>query len=527
MLSKIYGSGIHGTDGFLVRCETDVENGFPQITFIGYLSAAVREAEDRVYTAIRNSGFIPEPKHVTINLSPADVRKDGCGYDLPIAVSLLKSYGIISGFFTENSLFAGELSLSGEILPVRGVISMVSAAKEAGLQYCFLPSKNVREGSVIDGIACIGADTLSDLIKILNREIPLPEPAVYQEKPEDLDYDTDFSDICGQEMLKRATCLAVGGRHNILYIGPAGTGKSMIASRIPTIMPRMTMEERLELSKLYSVCGMLTEEEPLIRRRPFRSPHHTISPQALSGGGMHPKPGEISLSTNGVLFLDELPEFKSDSLEILRQPLENKKILISRVSGSLEFPANFELVCAMNPCKCGFWPDRRKCTCNEIQVHSYISRISKPLLDRIDICVETAPIGYDELNIRGSGEKSSDIREKVEKVRAIQENRFRSYGIRFNSEMDGKLIEQFCVLSEEDNLFLKRIYESRSLSARALHKILKTARTAADFDGNENISHENLCEAIGYRSLEDKYWGGGNKIFDCAGGKMIAESRLF
>ena len=525
MLTKIYGAGILGTEGFLVRCESDVENGFPQIICIGYLSGAVKEAQDRVYTAIRNTGIYLEPKHVTVNLSPADIRKDGCGYDLPIAVSLLHSYGHIPDTFLEDSLFAGELSLSGDILPVRGIISMVAAAKEAGLKRCFLPVKNLREGSVINGIFCYGASSLKELTGLLNGEIPLPEPSYYSESPEDLEYETDFSDICGQNLLKRATMLAVGGRHNILYIGPAGTGKSMIASRIPTIMPDMTMEERLEITKIYSVSGLLSTEEPLVRRRPFRSPHHTISAQALAGGGTRPKPGEISLANNGVLFLDELPEFRRESLEVLRQPLEEKKVLISRVYGNFVFPANFALVCAMNPCKCGFWPDRNRCSCNELQVKSYIGRISKPLLDRIDICAETCLPRYDELSSGGHGEKSRDIRRSVERVRKIQEKRLKPYGIRFNSEMDPRQICKFCTLSPEDDVFLKKIYESRSLSARALNKIMKVARTAADFEENENISHENLCEAIGYRSLEDKYWGNAGTS-SVKGGKKIGRAHV-
>jgi len=527
MLSKIYGAGILGTEGFPVRCEADVENGFPQVTFIGYLSEAVKEAHHRVYTAIRNSGIYLEPKHVTINLSPADIRKDGCAYDLPIAVSLLRSYGCIPDPFLTDSLFAGELSLSGDILPVRGVISMVSAAKENNLKRCFLPQENLREGSVITGVDCYGAKNLTELISLLNGSHPLPEPAVYRENPEDLEYETDFSDVSGQKMIKRATLLAVGGRHNILYIGPAGTGKSMIASRIPTIMPKMTMEERLEISKIYSVCGLLSPEEPLVKRRPFRSPHHTISSQALVGGGVRPKPGEISLSSNGVLFLDELPEFRSDTLEVLRQPLEEKKVLISRIYGAFEFPANFSLVCAMNPCRCGFWPDRKKCNCNETQVKAYIGKISRPLLDRIDICTETSLPGYEDLSRRNGGEKSSELRKMVEKVRIIQEERLSPYGLRFNSEMNGNLIQKFCSLSEEDNEFLKKIFEKGSFSARSLNKILKVARTAADFDGKENIGHDNLSEAIGYRAMENKYWGKNQDFSEKGRGEILAESRIY
>jgi len=507
MLSKTYGAGVLGTDGFLVCCEAAVENGFPQTNFIGFLTGAARETGERVRTAIQNSGIYLEPKHVTINFSPADIRKEGCAYDVPAAVSLLSSYGLIPEDLLSGSLFAGELSLGGEILPVRGVISMVSAARDAGLKRCFLPLQNLREGSVISGIDCYGAETLPDLIRMLRGEEPLPSPAVYTESPEDLEYAVDFADISGQELVKRATLIAVSGRHNMLLIGPAGTGKSMVAERIPTIMPSMTQAERLELSRVYSISGLLPPDEPLLRLRPFRSPHHTISPQALTGGGVQPKPGEISLATNGVLFLDELPEFRTEALEVLRQPLEERVVHISRVRGSFTFPADFQLVCAMNPCRCGFWPDRSRCTCSELQVKSYIGRVSKPLLDRIDLCAETLPVGFDDLRTKGSGTESRVFKETVERVRAVQTERFRGTDVRFNSGMGIALIEEHCRLSPEDERFLRAFYEQSSISARGLHKILKVARTAADIEGSAGIRREHLAEAIAFRSLESKYWG--------------------
>ena len=509
MLKKVWGAGVRGTEGFLVCCEADVENGFPQFTFIGSLTGTVRESGDRVRTAISNTGIYLDPKHVIINLSPADIRKEGNGYDLPVAAALLASYGVIPGTLLEDSLFAGELSLGGEILPVNGVLSMVAAAKEAGLKRCFLPMENLREGAVIRGISCHGARNLGELTDFLTGARPLPPPADWQESPEDLEYPLDFADICGQELVRRATLLAVGGRHNILYIGPAGTGKSMIAERIPTIMPAMTMEERLEISRIYSISGLLSAEEPLMRRRPFRHPHHTITPQALTGGGVVPKPGEISLADHGVLFLDELPEFRSMTLEILRQPMEDKTVRISRLHGAYVFPANFQLVCAMNPCRCGFWPDRTRCSCTDAQVRAYIGRISRPLLDRIDLCAETAAVDYESLSRRNTERISPKLREEVERVREIQAERFRDSGIRFNSEMRGSDVETFCALTKEDDRFLSELYKRNSMSARGLHRILKVARTAADFAGSEEIRHEDLCEAIAFRSLEDKYWGGG------------------
>ena len=525
MLTKTYGAGVLGTDGFLVCCEAAVENGFPQTNFIGFLTGAARETGERVRTAIQNSGIYLEPKHVTINLSPADIRKEGCAYDVPTAVSLLASYGLLPKDLISGSLFAGELSLGGEILPVRGVISMVSAARDAGLSRCFLPKENLREGSVISGIECYGAESLTALIRMLRGEDPLPRPAVYTETAEDLQYAVDFADISGQELVKRATLIAVCGRHNMLLIGPAGTGKSMIAERIPTIMPSMTQEERLELSRVYSISGLLPPDEPLLRLRPFRSPHHTISPQALTGGGVQPKPGEISLATNGVLFLDELPEFRTEALEVLRQPLEERVVHISRVRGSFTFPADFQLVCAMNPCRCGFWPDRSRCTCSELQVKSYIGRVSKPLLDRIDLCAETTLVAFDDLRARGGGMESRRMKETVERVRAVQEQRFRGTEVRFNSGMGIALIEEHCRLCPEDERFLRAFYEQRSLSARGLHKILKVARTAADIEGSGQIRREHLAEAIAFRSLESKYWGSGPAVLSKEKGVKIRGRR--
>ena len=506
MLFRTFGAGLCGTEGFPVCCEADVENGFPQINFIGSLSQSVRESSDRVRTAIANTGLRLEPRHVTISLSPGDVRKEGCAYDLPVAAALLGAYGYLPDTLTENALLVGELSLGGEILPVNGVIAMVSAARDAGLTRCFLPSGNLREGSVVKGIDCYGVPTLQELLDLLTGRHPLPEPAYYEDPPEELFSSPGFSDICGQELAKRATLLAAGGRHNILYIGPAGTGKTMLASRLPSILPGMTTEERLELTRVYSISGLLDPEEPFIRRRPFRSPHHTITPQALSGGGRIPVPGEVSLAHHGVLFLDELPEFKAGSLEILRQPLEEKKIHLSRVSGSVTFPASFQLVCAMNPCRCGFWPDRERCRCTELQVRSYISRISKPLLDRIDLCVETVPVTFRDLSRRPDKDSCLYLSQEVERVRRIQAERFRGSRIHFNSEMDVSQIEAFCPLPVKEKQFLETVYENSGMSARALHKILRVARTAADLAGVKDIRHEDLCEAIAYRSLENKYW---------------------
>lgn len=515
LLSKIASAGLIGTEGYIVHCETDVSDGLPGMNMIGQLSPEVREAQDRVRTAIRNMDIDLESAKITINLSPADIRKTGCGYDLAIAISILCSYGYIEGPISERlikeSVFIGELSLGGQLLSVHGVLSLASAARDAGYKKIFVPKDNAIEGGAIEGIECYGIKSLYQMMEILNEDMELPECTKYHEPLINEFDEKDFSDICGQELVKRATIVAVGGRHNILYIGPAGTGKSMIASRIPGIMPKMTREEQLGVSKIYSISGLLPFDEPLLRNRPFRSPHHTISAQAISGGGTIPRPGEISLASSGVLFLDELAEFKSSTVETLRQPMEDKKVLVSRVHSSIEYPADFVLVAATNPCKCGFYPDRTKCNCNEIQVKSYLGKISKPILDRIDICIEMGNPKYEELKKTGEGKKNSEIREEVERVRQIQYERLHKYGFLFNAEMPNNLIKEFCRLSKADDEFLHDVYMKKGLSARGLNKILKVARTIADFDNNKEISKTNLYEAINYRSIEDKYWQGGDK----------------
>ena len=512
MLKKIYAAGLIGTKGVLVRCEADVEQGFPTITFIGSLAASVREAADRVRTALGNSGFRLEPRRVTLNLSPAELRKEGCAYDVPIAVALLAAYGQLPEQLLTDTLFAGELSLSGEILPVRGVLSMVRCAEAAGLKRCFLPLENLREGSVIGGIDCYGVSTLSELVELLRGKKDLPAPAVYAESSLSSEDTPDFSDLAGQELVKRATLLAAGGRHNILYIGPAGTGKSMIAARLPHILPAMSREERLSVSESYSISGLLPSDKPLMTKRPYRSPHHTVTGLALSGGGQKPRPGEISLAHEGVLFLDELPEYHAATLEILRQPLEEHLVHISRVSGNFTFPANFQLVCAMNPCKCGFWPDRNRCRCTEAQVRTYLSHISKPLLDRIDLCAETESVPFSALQRKERPKENPAMQRAVERVRNIQERRFQGSGIHFNAEMTPAQIEAHCSLCREDSEFLEALYNSGAMSARALHKLLKVARTAADFDGAPEIQRSHLAEALAYRSPEEKYWGSISKL---------------
>ncbi|MDO4789134.1 MAG: YifB family Mg chelatase-like AAA ATPase [Johnsonella sp.] len=508
MLSNVYCAGLSGLEGFIVCCETDAGKGLPQISLIGYLAPEVREAADRVRTAIKNSGFCLAPKKVIINLSPADIRKEGCVYDLPIAVSILASYGMIDSEELKKSLFVGELALSGRLLPIRGSLSIAAAAKEAGFERIYLPAQNVMEAAAIEGIECYGIEDLRSLSDMLCKKIPHIRHTLYREEEGKKAFRKDFADIGSQLIPKRATMIAVGGRHHILYIGPAGTGKSMMAARIPGIMPGMSREERLEVSKIYSVCGFLDARAPIMRERPFRNPHHTISSQALSGGGGRPKPGEISLAHKGVLFLDELAEFKKDTLEVLRQPMEEGEVRIARVNRACTFPTDFMLVAATNPCKCGFYPDRSRCRCDIKSIRNYLGKISKPLLDRVDICTETRMLGYRQMKESKKGEGSEEMKKRVEEVRKIQQKRFQDCGILFNAQMDKGMIEKFCTLSKENEDFLAEIYEKKGMSMRSLHKVLKVARTIADFEGSGEIEHAHLCEAISYRGFEERYLGG-------------------
>ncbi|MCI8517036.1 MAG: YifB family Mg chelatase-like AAA ATPase [Hungatella sp.] len=507
MFCKVNSIGLRGMDGYSVSVEVDIGEGLPGMTMVGALSSEVREAQDRVRTALKNSGYHFRPQKVTVNLSPADIRKGGTGFDFPIAVGMLGAYGALDMTALGDAVLFGELGLSGELKPIRGILSLVSKAREEGRRRCFLPKDNAAEGSAIGGIQIIGVESLRQMTEFLqDPDRILESEDETEEDREQEGYSVDYAQVQGQFLMKRATEVAVAGYHNLLYIGPAGTGKTMIAERIPTIMPSCTPGECLEISKVYSICGLLPKQGKLLRRRPFRSPHHSITGTALTGGGRNPIPGEMSLASGGVLFLDEFPEFSKQGIEMMRQPLESRKVVLSRVSGRYEFPADFMLVAAMNPCRCGYYPDRSRCHCTQQQVQSYLGKISKPILDRIDICVEAAPISFDELKGMVPQESSARIRERVERARGVQRERFLGSGLTFNSEMKGDEIQRYCGLEKEDQQFFREVYRNMNLSARAYGRILKVARTIADLDGKEQISHQHLCEAISYRSLEEKYW---------------------
>ncbi len=512
MFSRIFSAGTSGIDGQIISVEVDSHDGLPGIVMVGYLSSEVREAQERVRTALRNSGFRMPPKKTVINLSPASIRKAGTSYDLAIALAVLAALGEVDLETYQNCLFVGELGLDGTIKPIRGILPIVLSAKEKGFQKCFLPRENIREGQAAGGVQISAPLSLGQCVEWIRHpekeeQIPVCSAELFTELSADERENKDFSEISGQMILRRSAEIAAAGRHNLLMIGEAGAGKTMVAQRIPTILPPMTEKERMEVSKIYSVCGLLPKGQTLMGKRPFRSPHHTISPQALAGGGVNPRPGELSLASEGILFLDEFPEFSSKAIEILRQPLEEKTVTISRLHGTYVFPANVLLVAAMNPCPCGFYPDRNRCRCTNGQIQHYLGKISKPILDRFDIAAEAAPVSYQELRSSEVNESSRQIRSRVEAAAERQKYRFQNTAICYNSEMSGKEIETYCTISEKEEKFLETVYRKKHLSARAVHKILKVARTIADLDEREQISHSDLCEAIGYRSLETKYWG--------------------
>lgn len=517
MFSKAYCAAIIGIDAVIVQVEADVSNGLPSFDLVGFLASEVKEAKERVRVAIKNSRFVLPPKKVTINLSPADIRKEGTAFDLPIAVSILTAFGFIPEECLHNKIFIGELSLDGRLNPINGVLPMVYAASLRGIKECFVPQKNAKEAAAIKGIKVYGVKTLVQAIDyILGKEKPIEEyfnlDMIYEKAEADRGK-LDFSDIVGQVTAKRAIEVAVAGQHNILMIGSPGAGKTMLAKRIPDIMPEMTFEESIEVSRIYSVAGELSESQSLIVKRPFRSPHHTITRIALAGGGRVSKPGEISLATHGVLFLDELPEFARDVIEILRQPLEERTITISRMQGRHTFPAGFMMVAAMNPCMCGYYPDRNRCSCNNQQIKRYLSRISRPIIDRIDICTEVPAVEYKNLIVNEESnnnikiESTKQIRERISIARDIQQERYKGMGIYFNSQLEAVDIKHYCGLGLKEKKLLAKAFDKFNLSARGYHRVLKTARTIADLDGVTELSVKHLTEALSYRTIDQRIWG--------------------
>lgn len=500
MISSVGTVGINGISGSFVQVETYISNGLPAFDIVGLPDTAVKEARERVRAAAKTSGMRFPTGRITVNLAPANLKKTGTHYDLPILIGILSAYGMVK-HPTYGSAFLGELGLNGDIRPINGVLPMAIAAKDAGIETLYVPAQNAAEATLSRGPAIIPVKSVKEVISALNGEIEIPEEIIWvpESRPS---VDLDFKDVLGQETAKRALEIAAAGGHNVLLIGPPGSGKSMLSKRLPSILPDMTWQESLEVTQIYSVLGMLKPDAPLVMQRPFRSPHHTISNMGLAGGGVNPKPGEISMAHKGVLFLDELPEFKKDTLELMRQPLEDAKITISRVSGTVTYPSEFMLVCAMNPCKCGWYGDPSgKCNCTEYSVELYRSKISGPLLDRIDIIIEVPAVKFEQLRRRKEAEPSAAIKKRVDAARKIQNERFGVESGLCNARMGPHELRTYCGLDREASELMRRAFEVYGLTARSYDKILRVARTVADMEGAPYITADHVAEAIQYRTV--------------------------
>lgn len=509
MLSKVYSSAIQGVDAYVVEIEVDIARGLPATIVVGLPDTSVKESRDRVKAALENSAYHYPPKRITINLAPANIKKEGPCFDLPIALGILMASGQLVSEMADQYIIIGELALNGKVRPVTGVLPTAIKALKAGKKGVLVPFENAKEAAVVKGLNVHGISSLSEAVRFLSNETPLE---IYELDIDKVFNDSvhpqlDLEDIKGQGLAKRALEIAAAGNHHLLMIGPPGSGKTLLAKSLAGILPLLSLEEALETTKIHSVAGTLTLDKALVTLRPFRSPHHTISDIGLIGGGTYPRPGEVSLSHNGVLFLDELPEFKRNVLEVLRQPLEDRRITITRASSSLTFPADFMLVSAMNPCPCGYFTDpKRECRCSPIQIQRYRSKVSGPLLDRIDIHVEVPAVKFKELSSDPQSESSKEVRNRVEKTRKIQKERFKKAGFMTNAQMGIKEVRKFCSIRSEAKDLLKMAITELGMSARSYDRVLKISRTIADLEEKEEIENHHVSEAIQYRSLDRALW---------------------